>query len=477
MPLLLLLLLAAALRLLPLPHEALSGDEIFSHHIVTESLPVAWHDIREDLVHPPLYYLLLKASTTLWGAGAIGLRVFSILFGLLTLPLLVLVGSRLPGERWCGLLAAACVAVGRYDLFYSQEARSYAFYTALVLLLVLWLEAIVKAPQKGGLWIAGGLLMTALVYTHYVGGVYVALLVLAVLLSRERPREKLAVFGCGFAALLLFLPWLWTEASVFRSKHGLADNLDWQGHPTFYDVRQVWAISLGVGNFPGATMLALLFAFVLSAIALVLAARHGGLRRSPAILAIVLMGWLPPILMFGLSEPPINLSLFALRHVLPSTVLLLLLCCYGVERLAAAAGSHSRAVAITGAACLALLAGVPTLQLLHAGTSRYPYDRVEGSVIAAESHGAPAYAVWFYGEGEPVNFYCGHACVQPLPTTHNQLPSRFVLLYRPGSGRERKFYQQLLGEGFLDQGHEYFTDGQQTPYGTMVVTLERNAAR
>lgn len=476
-PLLFLLVLAAALRILPLPHEALGGDEIFSRHIVTESLPVAWHDIREDLVHPPLYYLLLKACTTVWGAGATGLRVFSIFFGLLTLPLLVLVGSRLPGARWCGLLAAACAAVGRYDLFYSQEARSYAFYTALVLLLMLWLEAVLRAPQRLWLWIAGGLLMTTLVYTHYVGGVYVALLVLAVLLSRERPREKAGVFACGVVALVLFLPWLVTEASVFKAKHGLADNLDWQGHPTLYEVRQVWAISLGVGNFPGATTLALLLAFVLSVVALVLVSRRGSLRRAPVVLALALMGWLPPILMFGLSEPPVNLSLFALRHVLPSTVLLLLLCCYGLERLAATAGARSGAVAVAGAVCLLLLAAIPTVQVLHAGTSRYPYDHVESSVVAAEAHRTPAYAVWFYGEGEPVNFYCGHTCVQPLPSTETQLPPQFLLLYRPGSGRERKAYQQLLGDGFVDTGHEYFTDGQRTPYGTMAATLQRTAVK
>ena len=476
-PLLLLLLLAAALRILPLPHEALSGDEIFSHGIAIEPLPAAWHDIREDLVHPPLFYLLLKAGTAVWGAGVTGLRVLSLVFGLLALPLLVWLGTRLPGARWCGLLAAACVAVGRYDLFYSQEARSYAFYTVLVLLLVLWFETATRTPDRPALWAAGVVLMTALVYTHYVGGVYVALLVLAASLSDLCGRVKRRVFGCAFLALLLFLPWLWTEASVFRSKHGLGDNLDWQGHPTFYEVRQVWATSLGVGTFPGATMLALLLAFLLSTTALVMISRSRGLRRAPVILALVLSGWLPPILMFGLSRPPINLSLFALRHVLPSTVLLLLLCCYGLERLTQLAATRSGLVAVAGAVCLILLAGVPTGQVLHAGPSRYPYDQVERVVMNAAVGGTPAYAAWFYGEGEPVNFYCREACVQPLPAAEDTLPARLLLLYRPASAKERRSYQQLLQDGYVDRGHRYLTDGLGTAYGTMTADLERAAAQ
>ncbi len=475
LPLLLLILLAAALRLLPLAHEALNGDEMFSRRIVVEPLATSWYDIREDLVHPPLYYLVLKSTTYLWGAGPLGLRLVSLVAGLLTLPVLVLLGNRLPGARWSGLLAAACVAVGRFDLFYSQEARSYALYTLFVLLLVLWLAHLRDSPHSLAFWALGCGLMTVLVYTHYVGGVFVALAILAVLLSSVPVATRLRTLACGVVALLLFLPWLLGEIGVLHAKHGIGQNLDWQGHPAFYDLRQVWAIALGVGNFPGATLLALLLLLVFSGAALVLLARQGILRRTPLVLALALMGWLTPLLVFVLSEPPVNLPLFALRHVLPATVLLTLLCAFGLELLSRLLVHGRRAVFALGSLCLLLLAGVPTLQALHGGATRIPYDRVEALVLHDKQAGLPAYAVWFYGIGEPVNFYCHTACVHDLPASDTALPANLLLLYRPASKSEALVYKRLLGEGYVDLAHTYFTDGLGTPFGTSAATLARPA--
>ncbi len=473
--LLLLLCVAGSLRVLPLPHEALGGDEIFSRHMAMEPLPLAWQHIRADLVHPPLYYLLLRLSIRVWGgASASGLRLPSLVSGLLALPLLALLGTRLPGAKWCGYLAAGAMAVGRYHLFYSQEARSYAFYTVLVLLLLLWFGAVSERPQARKLWIVGALLMTALVYTHYVGGVFIALLVLAALLCRLPRATKTVVLGCGLSAFLLFLPWLWGEVGVYHAKHGVGGNLDWQGHPGFYDVRQVWATSLGIGNFRGATALVLLLAVGLSLAACTLVSR-GIARRTPLVIAVALMGWLPPLLLFALSNPPLNLPLFALRHVLPATALLLLLCCYGLERIAQRWDAHSRLIAAAGSAGILLLAATPTWTVLHAGPTRYPYDEVEKAVVAGESHGTVAYAAWFYGEGEPVNLYCGRACVQALPDAPKDLPGHFLLLYRPASGDELTLYRGLLRAGFVNAGQRYYTDGQGTAYGTIVVKLERGA--
>lgn len=94
----LVLLLGAALRLGPLPHEALGGDELFSRRVVLQSVPAAFAEVRNDLVHPPFYYALLKSTTTLWGTGALGLRALSLACGVGAIGVIVLLGSRLPGQ-------------------------------------------------------------------------------------------------------------------------------------------------------------------------------------------------------------------------------------------------------------------------------------------------------------------------------------------------------------------------------------------
>ncbi len=480
--LLLIVLVAAALRWVPLHREALGGDELFSWRMAREPLPASWRDIRLDLVHPPLYYLLVKGVTSIGGAGMIALRLLSLLCGLATVPLIAVLGRRLPGARWSGLLAAALVAVGRSDIFYSQEARSYALYALLVVLLALWVGAVSERPERQKLpelWAAGLVLMTALVYTHYVAAVYVALAVVTLLVCRNDAKTKLRAVGCGAVAALLFVPWLWGELGVYHAKHGIGDNLDWQGHPGFYDLRAVWASGIGVANLPGATTLALAVAVALSVSALVLVARRSRVATAPLVVAVAAMAWLPPGIIFLFSSPPLNLPLFGLRHVLPSTVLLPLLCCYGLERLTQLPGPGFRqwrhSLLAAGAACLLLLAALPTAEALHAGTTRYPYDRVEAVVAKAGTRGVPTYAAWQYGEGEPVNFYCARACVQALPAPGGALPPRFVLLYRPHSGKERLAYQTLVREGYVDEAHSYFTDGLRTDFGTETAQMERVA--
>lgn len=181
------MILGAALRLITIKHEALFADEIFSRNIAMQPLPHALELVREDLVHPPLYYLLLKAAVSILGANALGLRSLSLLCGIATIGLIAILGYRLPGARWCGLLAAAGMAVSQQGVYYSQEARSYAFYTMLVVLLVLWVEAISRRERDSRLWIAGFLLMLLLVYTHYMGS-YLSTYDFSILQSEARPR-------------------------------------------------------------------------------------------------------------------------------------------------------------------------------------------------------------------------------------------------------------------------------------------------
>ena len=52
-------LLAVALRLRGISLESLDGDEAFSYRVASSDLTTAFSMVRNDLVHPPLYYFLL----------------------------------------------------------------------------------------------------------------------------------------------------------------------------------------------------------------------------------------------------------------------------------------------------------------------------------------------------------------------------------------------------------------------------------
>jgi uncharacterized membrane protein len=81
--------------------------------------------------HPPLYYLLLKAWVSLSGNSEIALRLPSVLWGVVTVYITYLIGSKLINKK-VGLLAAFFLAISGLAIYYSQEARMYSLTALLV---------------------------------------------------------------------------------------------------------------------------------------------------------------------------------------------------------------------------------------------------------------------------------------------------------------------------------------------------------
>jgi hypothetical protein len=468
----LLMVIGAAFRLIPLKHEALFADELFSLHIAMQPFLRALDLLRQDLVRPPLYYLLLKAAASIGGADILWLRSLSVLYGIASIGLIAVLGYRLPEARWCGLLAAAAIAVSQQEVYYSQEAQPYALYTMLAILLVLWVEAISRQERNWRLWIAGFFLMLLLVYTHYMGSLYVAAAVLAVLVCKLETRTKVLAVACAAAAALLFTPWLVAISSVYKEKHGIESTLGWYERPGLYDLKSVWASSVGVMNYRGATTVAIVILLILGVAALTFVSRKQTLRRNPVIVALAVMAVLPPIIVYFLSTPPINLPIFALRHLLPSTAVLLLLCCYGLERISQAFRTQAY-FAVCGSALLLFIGAFPTVEVLLSGPSRIPYDKVALQIEASGRGGIQAFAASDFLSG-PVNFYCNSTCVQLLPEDESGLPPLLLLLYRPKAEAEASKYNRLIQSGYADVNHVYYTNGSGAPWGTMVAKLERN---
>jgi|GEM_PF-1884543 len=470
--LLLLILAGCALRIATLPHEALDGDEMFSHRVALAPAATALGMIRNDIVHPPLYYFIIKAGVALWGASALGIRLLSLLFGLATIPVAMKVGSLLPESRYTGVLAAAVVALNSTLIFFSQQARSYAFYACMVLVLVWWVWRVTTGPRSTLLWIAGGALMVVLVYTHYVAAVYIFFAAIAVLLSKQARGVKIGMFVCGSIAAVSILPWLFAVWSALHARHGVALNLDWQGHPGLYDLKEMFAFTLGILSFRGATTVALILIALFCAAALLLAWGRESWRESPVLLAVILLAFLPPLTMFLLSKPPFNQSLFAARHVLPSVPLLGILCCYGIDLLAQRPGALYRGVATIGAFVVLAIVAVSSISDLRNAPARIPYDVVAKTLQAEPLAGTPAYAPWFYGIGQTVNFYCHTTCVQAMPANDADLPQTFALLYRPRATKDSRRYRALLQEGYVETSSAHY-DAHSGTHGPTVAVLTR----
>ena len=165
---LLLVILGAALavRTIGLGSESFWLDEGFSAQMAESASPREW---ARDM-HPPLYYLLLSAWKHV-GSSDAGLRFLSVIFGVLTIPVVYAIGHRLFGVE-AALWSALILSAAQLHVVYSQEARMYSL---MVLLYAgaLWgmVEVVYEGRARAG-WFAYVACTTLLVYSHGIGPLY-----------------------------------------------------------------------------------------------------------------------------------------------------------------------------------------------------------------------------------------------------------------------------------------------------------------
>jgi len=233
--------LFVAARLWRLDASCLWFDEVFSVHAARHEWRALLDFVALDLIHPPLFYLLLKSWIALTGSEAVWwLRLFPVLTAAAAIiPVLLLCRElRLRRPVACQLaLLLMCV-----NGFLIQHAREVRMYSLLFLLAAssLWLFARFSrsdTPQRRRDGLALFAVNLALVYTHYFGWLLVGH-ELIFLVVWERRRVK--VFALMLAALVVcYSPWLlmvWQAAG--GAGKGLAQNIGWAVAPRLSEILQ-----------------------------------------------------------------------------------------------------------------------------------------------------------------------------------------------------------------------------------------------
>src|SRR3989344_7171276 len=186
---------------------ALWHDEAFSALYIR----YPWLEMMQRIaldVHPPLYYLALRIWSMIGGSGLLSLRLFSILFGVLTVWAVYLFVKAAFENKSLALLAAAAVALNPFQIQYALEARMYTLGTFLV---AISSYLLVRALQNKKYWFWYGVAVAAGIYTHYYVFLSVAaqgLFFLLWLLKNRKLKPLLYGTGAYLLALLLYLPWV-----------------------------------------------------------------------------------------------------------------------------------------------------------------------------------------------------------------------------------------------------------------------------
>lgn len=208
---LLLLLAAAYWRWHELADQSFWHDEGNTLRLVQRNLTDLINAVKPD-IHPPGYYLLLKGWTTFTGEHEIGLRSYSVFWGLITVALTYALGARLYTKA-AGILAAVLVAVNPFAVYYSQEARMYAQLAGVaVASLYVMVRLVQAAPGHFVRWaVALSLINTLGLYTQYTYPFTMLVQGFFFLwwwLARRQPRPLLIYIAANLFTLCLYAPWL-----------------------------------------------------------------------------------------------------------------------------------------------------------------------------------------------------------------------------------------------------------------------------
>lgn len=203
------LAVAAALRFWHLDASSLWYDEVVTMRVARAGGPAAMvaELDRIDGTRAPLHPLVLRAWLALVGPSDLAGRAFSALCGLATVGVVYRIGRDAFDAR-TGLWAAWLTAVCPPLVYYSQEARMYAWLVLVTAVSWRWLLSFRRdAPTVRCL--AYALILAALAYSHPLGLFMIAAHGLAFLLVRRSLTlgfRRWLVIQLGVA--LAIAPWL-----------------------------------------------------------------------------------------------------------------------------------------------------------------------------------------------------------------------------------------------------------------------------
>lgn len=309
------ILLGVALRSYEITARSLWFDEAFSWRLIEFSWPEMIARAAAD-VHPPLYYIVLKGWSVVFGSSLVALRSFSVAAAAATIAAAYLFVSSAVRSRAVGLFAAALIALSGWQIQFAWEARMYTLGTTLALMSS-WalLRAVRREPQTLGWWFVYALLSSLFAYVHY----YALLTILAhivfvigyvLVLTRGRPGEILQSRRLWYgliAAILagaLYAPWipiLVNQLRQVQAAYWIPPLGGWSVPDTFYRMSLPTA---GIPRHTGIGSIALAVLPLLATVGLwFLLVKSGPRRRSSSDAAwlVLLSGVVPFLTSVGFS--------------------------------------------------------------------------------------------------------------------------------------------------------------------------------
>lgn len=179
-----------------LDYQPLRGDESFAIQFAAHSWSWLLSSMPWLEPFPPLYYSLPHCWMQVVGNSEFTTRFLSLLFGVLTVPLIYLLGRAL-GRPRAGVLSALLMTINPFQVWHAQDVRNYTILLALSMAALIFLLQAVQ-DQRTRYWASYAGMTLLSLYTQYYELfvlLFHNLFFLLLVLTRRRRREVLGPSG------------------------------------------------------------------------------------------------------------------------------------------------------------------------------------------------------------------------------------------------------------------------------------------
>jgi len=224
-------LIGAVLRFYNLGFNSLWLDEASTLNFAVKSLPEIWQATTGGEFNPPLFYWT-EHIMLVFGNSEVVLRFIPALLGVLTIPLIYLVGKEFM-DRNTGIIAAAAFAFSPFLIYYSQDARAYSMMLFFVTFAMVFYFRALKSNDLTN-WALFGVLSALAFWTHFYALVIIGALILYALyellpkIKNSINAVKPLVTSCVIFGLIC-LPLIIVTIQLFAKRTASAPTFGIQG--------------------------------------------------------------------------------------------------------------------------------------------------------------------------------------------------------------------------------------------------------
>jgi mannosyltransferase len=222
-----LLAVALAVRLYRIESESIWFDESVTYMSLDRAGPMEYFraEAENDPLAVPVYFGSAYVWYKLGFTSVVGVRMLSVLAGMLGIVVIYFFGRRLFGHMG-GMTAALCMSLAKLQIYMSQEIRNYAF---TMLFAAVAMYALHEALQTGRRrwWAINVAANGLLCLTHFLAVILVFAEGVYLLAAPPRKTRRTGAWGIAHLPFLLFIP-IWIHLVARDTIDDAASWIGWQ---------------------------------------------------------------------------------------------------------------------------------------------------------------------------------------------------------------------------------------------------------